>query len=67
MIDTELLEKIINEVALKRLAAEFREMIVYSGNKEICEIYQRYMDESLNKGKSKYSDIVSDGGMDPRN
>jgi hypothetical protein len=49
VINTELLEKIATEVALKRLAAEFREMIVYSGNKEICEIYQRYMDEVNNE------------------
>lgn len=49
MIDVELLEKIATEVALKRLADEFRELIVYSGNKEICEIYSRYIEEVRNK------------------
>jgi hypothetical protein len=49
MIDAELLEKIVNEVAVRRLAQEFHELIVYSGNKEICEIYKRYMDEVNNE------------------
>jgi hypothetical protein len=51
MIDVELLEKIATEVALKRLADEFRELIVYSGNKEICEIYTRYTEEMRNKNE----------------
>lgn len=45
MIDAELLEKIVSEVAVRRLAQEFHELIIYSGNKEICEIYSRYINE----------------------
>lgn len=45
IIDADLLEKIATEVVLRRLVAEFRELIVYSGNKEICEIYTRYIEE----------------------
>lgn len=45
IIDVDLLEKIATEVVLQRLVAEFRELIVYSGNKELCEIYSRYIQE----------------------
>jgi len=45
MIDGELLAKIATDVALERLAADLRELIVYSGNKDLCEVYSRYMDE----------------------
>lgn len=55
MIDVQLLEKIATEVALKRLADEFRELIVYSGNKEICEIYSRYIEEVRNKDEQTES------------
>ena len=49
MINAELLEKIVNEVAVRRLAQEFHELIVYSGNKEIAEIYKRYLEENKNE------------------
>lgn len=45
MIDGELLAKIATDVALERLASDLRELIVYSGNKDLCEVYSRYMDE----------------------
>lgn len=34
MIDVAMLEKIAAEVALKRLAEDFRELIIYSGNQK---------------------------------
>ena len=46
MIDFALLEKIAAEVALRRLAEDFRELIVYSGNKDLIEIYSRYIEEA---------------------
>lgn len=43
MIDPALLEEAVKNVYLKKFAQELREMLVFTKNKELSEVYQEYL------------------------